>query len=524
MAASDVVNAVAPDTETVLILDYGGQYTQLIARAVREAEVYCEIHPCNVKVDALRERNVRGIILSGGPNSVSESGAPDLPDDLLSLGVPILGICYGMQLVSRAHGCEVVASASREYGRATIRVTRDDPLFAGLPEELEVWMSHGDSVGSLASGVVNVAESADCANAAVAHPASGFRGVQFHPEVVHTPHGKEMLRNFLFGICDCSGGWKMASFVDQSIAAMRAEIGDERVICGLSGGIDSSVVAVLLHEAIGDQLTCIFVDNGLLRKGERDLVERVFREHFHIRLVVVDAVDQFVGKLEGVVDPEKKRKIIGHEFIEVFRDAAKNVQGARFLAQGTLYPDVIESVSVFGGPSAMIKSHHNVGGLPEDLEFDLVEPLRFLFKDEVRKLSEQLGLPDEITWRHPFPGPGLAVRIVGAITEERLRILRDADAVVEEELRSSGLYREMWQGFAVLLPIQSVGVMGDARTYENAIALRMVTSRDGMTADWVYLPEDFTRRLSNRIINEVRGVNRVVLDVSSKPPATIEWE
>ena len=385
-------------------------------------------------------------------------------------------------------------------------------------------MSHGDSVGALGTGVVRVAESGDCANAAVAHPDSGFRGVQFHPEVVHTPRGREMIRNFLYRICECTGGWQVASFIEESVTSIREQVGDERVICGLSGGIDSSVAAVLIHEAIGDQLTCIFVDNGLLRKGERDLVESVFREHFHLKLVVVDARDRFLARLAGVTDPEEKRKIIGHEFIEVFREAAADIEGAKFLAQGTLYPDVIESVSVFGGPSAMIKSHHNVGGLPEDLDFELVEPLRFLFKDEVRKISSELGLPDEITWRHPFPGPGLAVRLLGDLTEERLEVLRNADAVVEQELRESGHYREMWQGFAVLLPVQSVGVMGDARTYESCVALRFVTSRDGMTADWVALPDDFLRRLSNRIINEVRGVNRVVLDISSKPPATIEWE
>ncbi len=511
--------------EYIAILDYGGQYTQLIARSVREAEVYCEILACSSEMDALVADPPAGVILSGGPNSVNEEGAPDLPPQVMELGVPILGICYGMQLVSVAHGCELVASESREYGRARIKVTRPDPLFEGLPDEMEVWMSHGDSVGSLGDGMVTVAESADCAHAAVAHTATGFRGVQFHPEVVHTPRGKEILHNFLFRICECRGGWKMASFIDEAVASIQRQVGEDgKIICGLSGGIDSSVVAVLAHKAIGDRLTCIFVDNGLLRKGERELVERVFRENFHIKLEVVDARDRFLDKLEGVLDPEKKRKIIGHEFIEVFREAAERVEGAGFLAQGTLYPDVIESVSPFGGPSVTIKSHHNVGGLPEDLEFDLVEPLRYLFKDEVRKISAELGLPDEITWRQPFPGPGLAVRIVGEITRERLKVLREADAIVYEALKESGLYREMWQGFAVMLPIQSVGVMGDGRTYENAIALRMVSSRDGMTADWVYLPEDFTRRLSNRIINEVQGVNRVVLDISSKPPATIEWE
>jgi len=510
--------------EHVAILDYGGQYTQLIARTVRELEVYCEIHPFSADPGLLRRSPPKGIILSGGPNSVSDPGAPDLAPEILDLGVPILGICYGMQLVSRARGCEVVPSTSREYGRARIRVTREDPLFSNLPEEMEVWMSHGDSVATLAPDMVRVAESEDCSNAAVAHLPSGFRGVQFHPEVVHTPRGKEILRNFLYEICGCRGGWKAASFIAEATASIREQVGDGRVICGLSGGIDSSVAAVLIHRAIGDGLTCIFVDNGLLRKNERELVETVFREEFHLDLRVVDASDRFLARLAGVEDPEEKRRIIGHEFIEVFREAAAEVRDVRFLAQGTLYPDVIESVPVFGGPSATIKSHHNVGGLPEDLEFELVEPLRYLFKDEVRRISQELGLPDEITWRHPFPGPGLAVRILGDVTLDRLAVLREADDIVEKELRQAGLYRSMWQGFAVLLPVRSVGVMGDARTYDDVIALRMVTSRDGMTADWVFPPEEFLRRLSNRIINEVRGVNRVVFDVSSKPPATIEWE
>jgi len=510
--------------EYVVILDYGGQYTQLIARKVRELKVYCEIHPCTTTFDHYRRRPPRGFILSGGPSSVTDEGAPGIDPALLNSGIPTLGICYGMQLVAKLRGCTVARGRSREYGRARIRVTAEDPLFLGMPEDLAVWMSHGDSVGQLGPGFERIAESDDCPNAAVLHRPSSFRGVQFHPEVVHTPQGKEMLANFVHGVCGCRSDWKPASFVEESIAGIREQVGRGGVICGLSGGVDSSVVAVLLHRAIGSQLTCIFVDNGLLRKNEARLVESVFREHFHMRLRVVDASEAFLGKLAGVTDPERKRKIIGHEFVEVFREAAKDVQGARFLAQGTLYPDVIESVSPFGGPSATIKSHHNVGGLPEDLEFELVEPLRFLFKDEVRRIAEELGLPDSITWRHPFPGPGLAVRIVGEITRERLRILQNADEIVEEELRASGLYGELWQGFAVLLPIQSVGVMGDSRTYEHAIALRMVQSQDGMTADWAYLPEAFLRRLSNRVINEVQGVNRVVLDVSSKPPSTIEWE
>jgi GMP synthase (glutamine-hydrolysing) len=512
------------EREYIAILDYGGQYTQLIARKVRELKVYCEIHPCTTRFGQYQAHPPKGIILSGGPSSVTDEGAPGIDPAFLEQRIPMLGICYGMQLVAHMRGCDVVSGTAREYGRARMQVLGDDPLFLGLPKELTVWMSHGDSVGRLASGFERIAGSEDCPNAAILHEASRFRGVQFHPEVVHTPQGKEILANFVHDVCGCGSEWKPASFVDEQVAELRERIGDDGVICGLSGGVDSSVVAVLLQRAVGDRLTCIFVDNGLLRKGEAEMVESVFREHFHIRLRVVDAADAFLDRLAGVVDPEGKRKIIGHEFIEVFRRAAEEVRGARFLAQGTLYPDVIESVSPFGGPSATIKSHHNVGGLPEDLEFELVEPLRFLFKDEVRRIAEELGLPESITWRHPFPGPGLAVRIVGEVSRERIRVLQDADSIVEEELRAAGLYGELWQGFGALLPVRSVGVMGDARTYENAIALRMVQSLDGMTADWVYLPEEFLRRLSNRIINEVAGVNRVVLDVSSKPPATIEWE
>jgi GMP synthase (glutamine-hydrolysing) len=518
--------------QLVLVLDFGSQYTQLIARRIREQSVYCEIHPYTLASDLakLRERRPIGIVLSGGPNSVYEPGAPTVPAGLFDLGIPVLGICYGAQLTAKLLGGVVRAADKREYGRAIVRVKVDDGVFRGLEagEELAVWASHGDHVDALPPGFVHTAESANCAMSGFATtPANAERKihcVQFHPEVVHTPRGAELLGNFLFGVCRALGDWSMASFVDEAVARIRAQVGAEgRVICGLSGGVDSSVAAALLHRAIGDRLSCIFVDNGLLRTGEREQVALVFRDHFHVDLRVIDGEARFLGRLADVTDPEKKRKVIGYEFIAVFEEEAKGIANARFLAQGTLYPDVIESVS-FKGPSHTIKSHHNVGGLPERMHLQLVEPLRELFKDEVRQLGLELGLPRHMVWRQPFPGPGLAVRCLGNLTRARLDVLRAADVIIEEEIRAAGLYESIWQSFGVLLPVRSVGVMGDARTYEEALAVRAVHSRDGMTADWVQLPYDVLGRISSRIINEVRGINRVVYDVTSKPPGTIEWE
>jgi GMP synthase (glutamine-hydrolysing) len=513
--------------ETILILDFGSQYTQLIARRIREQAVYSEIHPFSLPLDKIRAMKPAGIVLSGGPMSCYEPGAPTVSPEIYALGVPVLGICYGAQLTAKLLGGKVVGAERREYGRAAVRVKQAASVFQGIAagEELAVWMSHGDHVEALPPGFAHTAESDNCPFAGFADAARGIHCVQFHPEVAHTPRGAEILGNFLFRVCKCKGDWSMASFVDEQVAAIRAQVGaDGRVICGLSGGVDSSVAAAIIHKAIGDRLTCIFVDNGLLRKGERDYVAQVFRDHFHVDLRVIDAVDRFLGALAGVTDPEKKRKIIGAEFINVFEHEAKSIQNAKFLAQGTLYPDVIESVSVRGGPSAVIKSHHNVGGLPERMNLALVEPLRELFKDEVRALGAELGLPRHMLTRQPFPGPGLAVRCLGDLTRERLDVLRNADAIIEEEIRAAGLYESIWQSFGVLLPVRSVGVMGDARTYEEALAIRAVYSRDGMTADWVQLPYDLLARMSSRIVNEVRGVNRVVYDVTSKPPGTIEWE
>jgi GMP synthase (glutamine-hydrolysing) len=519
--------------DLILILDFGSQYTQLIARRVREQRVYSEIHPFNLSIARIRELAPRGIILSGGPSSSYDVGAPRISTELYDLGIPVLGICYGVQLTALLLGGQVAPAERREYGRATVRVVGHpsqggtaSELFHGFTpgEELAVWMSHGDRIETLPDGFDVVGESANCPAAAVAAPSRKFWGVQFHPEVAHTPRGGEILANFLFRICACEASWTMASFVDEAIATVRRQVGERgRAVCGLSGGVDSSVAAALVLRAMGDRLTCIFVDTGLQRAGESQQVESLFRDAFHADLRVVDASERFLGKLAGVTDPEQKRKIIGREFIAVFEEEAKQIGGVEFLVQGTLYPDVIESVS-HKGPSATIKSHHNVGGLPELMALKLIEPLRELFKDEVRALGAECGLPHHVLWRQPFPGPGLAVRILGDVTRERCDVLRAADTIIEQEIRAAGLYESIWQSFGVLLPVRTVGVMGDERTYANVLALRAVHSRDGMTADWVHLPYELLATISSRIVNEVKGINRVVYDISSKPPATIEWE
>jgi len=511
--------------DRVLILDYGSQFTQLIARRIREESVYCEIHPPTRSMEWIEAWGPAAVVLSGGPASVYDDDVPGVDPALLASGVPILGICYGMQLIAQLEGA-AVRHGHREYGRAELTVQRGEGLFAGFEEggRTTVWCSHGDHVDVPPPGYERIASTASLPTAAFRATDREIYGVQFHPEVAHTQRGDEILSNFLFEVAGCRPTWTAGAFIEDTVEKIREQIGDATAICGLSGGVDSSVAALLVHRAIGDRLTCIFVDHGLLRKDERQQVETMFRSHYEMKLVVEDASEQFLAELSGVMDPEEKRKAIGKRFIEVFEAAAAGEgTGASFLVQGTLYPDVIESVSV-GGPSVTIKSHHNVGGLPERMPFDLVEPLRELFKDEVRAVGRELGLPLHFVGRHPFPGPGLAIRVLGEITPERLGVLRDADAIYLEEIRAAGLYDSIWQAFAVLLPVQSVGVMGDARTYENVLALRAVTSRDGMTADWFPFPHDVLGRISTRIINEVRGVNRVTYDVSSKPPATIEWE
>ncbi len=510
----------------ILILDCGSQFTQLIARRVREARVYSEIHPVATRsLDWIREWKPDGIILSGGPNSVNDAGAPTVDPALLDVA-PVLGVCYGMQLIAKLSGAPVVAAGRREYGRAEIEVLDTAGLFGGFTpgEKSTVWMSHGDHVDEVPAGFIATARSGGTL-AGMRHESRPIHCAQFHAEVAHTARGAQMIENFLFDVCHCSPDWTPGHFIDLEVARIRALVGDKRVICGLSGGVDSSVAAVLVHRAIGDQLTCVFVDTGLLRLNEREQVERMFGAHMGIKLVTVRAEERFLSALAGVDDPERKRTIIGHTFIDVFEDAtAEAGKDADFLVQGTLYPDVIESVSATGGPSATIKTHHNVGGLKPGMKFTLIEPLRELFKDEVRNVGRELGLPEEMVGRHPFPGPGLAIRVLGAVSEPVVDMLRRADAIYLEEIRAAGLYNDIWQAFAVFLPVRSVGVMGDGRTYEHVIALRAVTSTDGMTADWYQFPHDVLGRISNRIINEVDGVNRVVYDVSSKPPATIEWE
>jgi GMP synthase (glutamine-hydrolysing) len=530
----------------ILILDFGSQYTQVIARRIRECQVYSEIVRFDTPAAEIDPLKPKGLILSGGPASVYDKGAPQIDPEIFSLGIPVLGICYGLMLMANHLGGRVVFSGRREYGAGVLHIKNGSELLGGLGEQLDVWNSHGDEVTALPKGFRVAGTTEGCDFAAVEDPQRKLYGLQFHPEVAHTPRGREILQNFLFHICHCAMDWTMGSFIEEACARVRKQVGDQKVVLGLSGGVDSSVTAALLHKAIGDQLTCIFVNNGLLRAREEEVVQRVFGENFHVRLKYVDAGDRFLSLLKGVTDPETKRKLIGNEFIKVFQRATEELleedqrngqrklttgspsggghSGYKFLAQGTLYPDVIESVSIQGNPAQVIKSHHNVGGLPEKMHFELVEPVRQLFKDEVRQAGLQLGLPKEIVYRQPFPGPGLAVRILGEVTPERLSILREADTIVQSEMEAADWYYKVWQSFAVLLPVQSVGVMGDQRTYENTVVLRIVESQDGMTADWVRLPYELLARISNRISNEVKGVNRVCYDISSKPPSTIEWE
>ncbi|BAI79964.1 GMP synthase, glutamine-hydrolyzing [Deferribacter desulfuricans SSM1] len=510
----------------ILILDFGSQYTQLIARRIRENRVYCEIFPYNVELERIKEFNPKGMILSGGPKSVYDEDAPFVSEEIYELGIPVLGICYGMQLMCKHFNGVVGRAEKREYGYAELIVNQKEILFDDIPLEngkLKVWMSHGDRLEKMPEDFIVIGKTDNSPVAAMKHKEKPFYALQFHPEVAHTDYGSSILANFAIKICGCLPVWTAGNFIHNEIEKIREQVGDKKVLCALSGGVDSSVVAVLLNEAIGKNLTCVFVNNGLLRKNEAEQVVKTFRDNFNINLIFVDAEEEFLKALRGVTDPEKKRKIIGNLFIKIFEREAEKLGRFDFLAQGTLYPDVIESVS-FKGPSATIKTHHNVGGLPEKMNFKLIEPLRELFKDEVRQVGLELGLPEDIVYRHPFPGPGLAIRVIGDITKERLDILREADSIAIEEIKKAGLYREIWQAFTVLLPVKSVGVMGDERTYEHVLAFRAVTSLDGMTADWAKIPYDVLARISNRIINEVKGINRVVYDISSKPPATIEWE
>ncbi len=510
--------------ERILVLDFGSQYAQLIARRVREQHVFCEIVRHDITIEQIREHRPAGLILSGGPSSVYDQGAPHCDPRLFDLGLPVLGICYGMQLACQALGGRVENAAAREYGPARCHLQEKSDLWDGLPDQIDVWMSHGDQVTRVSDDFISLAHTSTCPIAAVRHRTRPVFGLQFHPEVTHTPLGGHLLRNFLMSVCNCRGLWRLGDFAEETISGIRRRVGNARVICGLSGGVDSSVTAALLYRAIGNQLSCILVDNGMLRKDEQAAVIAEFTKHFKADLHVVHAEDRFLQELRGVVEPQEKRRRIGHCFIDCFKEEATKIDGATYLAQGTLYPDVIESGAAIDGPAATIKLHHNVGGLPDQLGFELIEPLRDLFKDEVRRLGLELDLPEDIVWRHPFPGPGLAVRCLGEVTKERLDVLREADAIMVNEIKSAGLYRETSQAFAVLLPVQSVGVMGDARTYENAVAIRCVNTDDFMTADWSRLPYDVLARISTRIINEVKGVNRVCYDISSKPPATIEWE
>lgn len=508
----------------ILIIDFGSQFNQLIARRVRENHVYCQIESPEISAKQVKELAPSGIILSGGPASIYEAGSPKMDPAVFDLGIPILGICYGMHFMISALGGKVKQAGRREYGFAELSITHQEDLFKGIPKTTRCWMSHGDSIQRLPKGFRITGSTDNTRVAAANHKARGLFGVQFHPEVVHTPLGGTMIRNFLFTVCGCRRSWTMKSFASEAVAEIQETVGDRKVVLGLSGGVDSSVTAVLIHRAIGRQLTCIFVDNGVLRKNEAQKLKQTLKQHLQINIRFVSAKRKFLSALTGVTDPERKRKIIGRVFMEVFEAEAQKIKGAQFLAQGTLYPDVIESVSAFGGPTAVIKSHHNVGGLPRKMKLKLIEPLKYLFKDEVRLLGRELGLSEELIWRQPFPGPGLAIRIIGAITPKRLSVLREVDDILVSEIKAAGYYKKLWQSFAVLLPIKSVGVMGDARTYENIVAVRAVTSKDAMTADWAKLPHKLLGRISNRIINEVSGVNRVVYDISSKPPSTIEWE
>ncbi len=510
--------------DVILVLDFGSQYTQLIARRIRESKVFSQIVPYNIDVNEIKNIHPKGIILSGGPLSVYDSKAPLPSAEIFKIGIPVLGICYGMQAITHLLGGKVAKAKGREYGKAELFIDNNKDLFVNLSTNLTCWMSHGDEIAAPPPGFIRIAHTLNAANAAIANRSRKIWGVQFHPEVVHTQRGLQVIQNFAYTICGCLPRWTMDRFIDASVKQIKETVSNKKVVLGLSGGVDSSVAALLLQKAIGGKLYCIFVDNGLLRHNEASSVVRTFKGNFKMNLTVVDAQRRFLDRLKGVEDPEQKRKIIGDEFVRVFQDSAKRIKGVEFLGQGTLYPDVIESVSAHGGPTAVIKSHHNVGGLPKDMKFKLVEPLRELFKDEVRLIGKSLLMPESVLKRQPFPGPGLAIRVIGEVTKERLDILREADERVLDEIKKSGLYHELWQSFAVLLPIKTVGVMGDSRTYENVIAIRCVNSIDGMTADWAPLPHDLLGKISNRIINEVKGVNRVVYDISSKPPATIEWE